>query len=155
MRVRRLLSVVSEVCTPTDVDLRQIRTTLVYNRMNEQYREPHELAWLILDALGINDIYAAGSQRCFAFLLDMNKLFENFVTRWFARLLSSSVFRVIPQRRDRTILWDAALNRPYKAVIPDLLVESLAIVDGRVSVPAGPGLGVELDEDAVARYRVP
>jgi len=123
MRVRRLLSVVSEVCTLNDVDLRQVRTTLVYNRMNEYYREPHELAWLILDALGIKDIYATGSPQCFAFLLDMNKLFENFVARWFRHIFSNTPFRVIPQRRDRTILWDADLNRPYKAVIPDLLVE--------------------------------
>ena len=36
----------------------------------------------------------------------------------------------------------------------DLLVTSLAIGGGRVAVPAGPGLGVELDEAAVARYRV-
>ena len=43
------------------------------------------------------------------------------------------------------------LDSPLEA---DLLVESLPIVDGRMTVPAGPGLGVELDEDAVARYRV-
>ena len=29
-----------------------------------------------------------------------------------------------------------------------------AIVDGRMDLPTGPGLGIELDEDAVARYRV-
>lgn len=37
----------------------------------------------------------------------------------------------------------------------DLLVRSLSIEAGRMRVPAGPGLGVELDEVAVARYRVP
>ena len=35
----------------------------------------------------------------------------------------------------------------------DLLVESPVIRDGQVAVPSGPGLGVELDEEAVARYR--
>jgi L-alanine-DL-glutamate epimerase-like enolase superfamily enzyme len=29
-----------------------------------------------------------------------------------------------------------------------------AIRDGRMELPAGAGLGVELDEDALARYRV-
>ncbi len=92
--------------------------------MNEHYREPHELAWLILDGLGIEDIFAAGSQRCFAFLLDMNRLFEGFVARWLRQLLAGSEFRVIPQRRDRTILWNTELARPYASVIPDLLIES-------------------------------
>ncbi|CAN5781833.1 enolase C-terminal domain-like protein [soil metagenome] len=38
--------------------------------------------------------------------------------------------------------------------IDDLIEEPLAISDGHVRVPEGPGLGVTLDEDAVARYRV-
>lgn len=38
--------------------------------------------------------------------------------------------------------------------VDDLITEPLHIVDGYVSVPEGPGLGVTLDEDAVARYRV-
>lgn len=37
----------------------------------------------------------------------------------------------------------------------DLLGLSLPIVDGRMAVPSGPGLGVALDPAAVARYRVP
>lgn len=123
MRVRRLLAILSEACVLEDTDLRQVRATLIYNRMSEHYREAHELAWLILDGLGIEDIYATGSHRCFAFLLDMNKLFENFIARWMRDLFAGSDFRVLPQRRDRTILWNADLGRPYKSVIPDLLVE--------------------------------
>ena len=123
MRVRRLLAIFSEVCSVTGFDQRQARTAMVYNRMNEHYRESHDLAWLILEGLGIEDIFAAGSQRCFAFLLDMNRLFEEFVARWLRDVLVGSEFRVIPQRRDRTILWDAELARPYTSVIPDLLIE--------------------------------
>jgi D-galactarolactone cycloisomerase len=36
----------------------------------------------------------------------------------------------------------------------ELLAEPLAAVDGAVAVPAGPGLGVTLNPDAVARYRL-
>jgi len=104
-------------------DLDQLRSGLIYNRMNDQYREPHELAWMILDGLGIDDIYATGKHRCFAFLLDMNRLFEDFVARWFGDLFGGSVYRVLPQRRDRSILWNADLGRPYKAIIPDLLIQ--------------------------------
>jgi L-alanine-DL-glutamate epimerase-like enolase superfamily enzyme len=35
----------------------------------------------------------------------------------------------------------------------DLLTTSLALAGGRLAVPRGPGLGVELDEGAVMRYR--
>ena len=38
--------------------------------------------------------------------------------------------------------------------VDDLLVDPLVIVDGHVKVPDGPGLGVTLDEEAVARYLV-
>jgi L-alanine-DL-glutamate epimerase-like enolase superfamily enzyme len=34
----------------------------------------------------------------------------------------------------------------------DLIVEPLALVSGRISVPAGPGLGVELDDSALAQF---
>jgi muconate cycloisomerase len=36
----------------------------------------------------------------------------------------------------------------------DLLVSPIRFVDGAAIVPQEPGLGVELDEEAVARYRV-
>jgi muconate cycloisomerase len=38
--------------------------------------------------------------------------------------------------------------------VDDLIREPLPIEDGHVAVPEGPGLGVELDEAAVARFRV-
>ena len=36
----------------------------------------------------------------------------------------------------------------------DLLVDPIGVVDGHAAVPEGPGLGVEIDEDAIERYRV-
>ncbi len=38
--------------------------------------------------------------------------------------------------------------------VDDLIVEPLTIENGHVRVPEGPGLGVELDEDALERFRV-
>ena len=34
----------------------------------------------------------------------------------------------------------------------ELLVEPLRLVDGHLEGPEGPGLGIELNEDAVTRY---
>lgn len=39
-------------------------------------------------------------------------------------------------------------------MMTELVHDPVAIVDGRAQVPKGPGLGVELDEDAVRRYEV-
>ena len=36
----------------------------------------------------------------------------------------------------------------------DLLMERLEVQDGYIRVPEGPGLGVEVDEEAIERYRV-
>lgn len=36
----------------------------------------------------------------------------------------------------------------------DLLVEPLLVVDGVIQLPSGSGLGVKVDERALARYRV-
>jgi D-galactarolactone cycloisomerase len=50
----------------------------------------------------------------------------------------------------RLLEYDVGLN-PLR---DELLIEPLRPVNGMIPVPAGPGLGIELDPDAVARYRV-
>ena len=45
------------------------------------------------------------------------------------------------------------LDRGENALRDSLLAEPLACIDGHVTVPRGPGLGIALDPDAVARYR--
>jgi L-alanine-DL-glutamate epimerase-like enolase superfamily enzyme len=47
--------------------------------------------------------------------------------------------------------WGVSLTNLYLA--EDLVRSPLAIADGKVGLPSGPGLGVEVDETAVARYR--
>jgi muconate cycloisomerase len=43
---------------------------------------------------------------------------------------------------------------PNFLLLDDLIVESLPMMDGRIYVPNGPGLGVEVDWAAVERYRI-
>lgn len=123
LRVRRLAAFVGEVCDSVGADLRRIRETLVYTRLNAHYREAHELAWFILDGLGIPDLLRLGATHGFAFLLDMNTLFERFIWLVLERLAAPRGLRVRYQRQDRSILWDAGANRPYGSVIPDLLLD--------------------------------
>ncbi len=94
-----------------------------YNRRNEHYRPAHVIARLFLRAFAVNDLYSPGSGDSFAFLLDMNVLFEAFITQVLGDVFRDTDVRVRPQARDRTLITDARTGRPYSAVIPDILLE--------------------------------
>jgi len=132
-RVRRLLSIFQDVC----LDLAAARDQITYNRLNEHYRDAHALAWLLLDGLGTQEIFVSGNTRCFAFLIDMNRLFEMFVYRLIQKVFQGGGYRVHYQRGDRSIILNASTNQPYARVVPDVLVEKVGTVPlARVSVDA-------------------
>src|SRR5262249_4715945 len=79
-RVQNLADAFGAACGPLREDWREVRSGLTYERPNARYRESHTLAWMIFEGLGVQDLLAAGNVRGFAFLLDMNPLFEAFVT---------------------------------------------------------------------------
>ena len=135
-RVRRQLAILQEVCRPDEIDLEAARGGITYHRLNEHYRDAHALAWLLLDGLGTKDLLAPGETRCFAFLLDMNRLFEMFVYRLVDRLLVGTGLRVHYQHRDRSIILDALTNQPYARVVPDVLVDTSAVPAARVAIDA-------------------
>jgi L-alanine-DL-glutamate epimerase-like enolase superfamily enzyme len=47
------------------------------------------------------------------------------------------------------------IDQTGNALIDNLLAEPLRLIDGEVSVPEGPGLGIELNPDVLGRYTVP
>lgn len=137
-RVRRVLAVFQEVCRTDELDLQALRHCgVAYNRLNDHYRDAHALAWLLLDGLGTRDPLASGKTHCFAFLIDMNRLFEMFVFHLVERLLIRTELRAYYQRGDRSIIVNASTNQPYARVIPDLLIEARdPAVAARVAVDA-------------------
>ena len=48
---------------------------------------------------------------------------------------------------------DVLVDKP-SPMMADLEQESVLVSEGYAVVPAGPGLGIELDEEAVTRYTV-
>jgi 5-methylcytosine-specific restriction enzyme subunit McrC len=120
--VRRLHSVLSETCVPS-IDPVGDLDSFVYTRRNEHYRPAHSLARLLLRRLAVRDLLTPGGTRSFAFLIDMNELFEAFVTRLVTDALRADNIRVHAQRRDRSIVKDDSTGRTYSAIIPDLLLE--------------------------------
>jgi 5-methylcytosine-specific restriction enzyme subunit McrC len=121
--IRRLHSIFHEACDPGGVDALTLLDELTYTRRNEHYHAGHALAGLLLRRLAVRDLFTPGGTRSFAFLLDMNDLFERFVTRLAIDVLEPLGIRVHAQRRDRSIVIDEATGRGYSAIIPDLLLE--------------------------------
>jgi 5-methylcytosine-specific restriction enzyme subunit McrC len=136
LRIRRLRGIFAEASDPSALDLRSIRSDLVYNRLTERYRESHSLSWLILDWLGIDDLYAPGSARCFSFLLDMNVLFELFLRRWLASVLIGTPLRLDPKRGESSVIWNCDAARPYGHVVPDMVVRGPGDPPRRVALDA-------------------
>ncbi len=136
MRIRRLYGLFSTACSTAKLDLRGARQTLTYHRLNRHYRKAHELAWLVLEGMGIDDLLALGKVRSFAFLLDMNVLFEQFIYRFVEWALRKQPYKVHYQHRDRSIIWDVTHNRPYTRVIPDLLIGTVPPGPNRLVIDA-------------------
>ena len=120
--IRRLHSVFAEACEPS-VDPLADLLAMSYTRRNEHYRSAHSLATLLLHRLAVRDLLTPGGTRSFAFLIDMNELFERFVTRLVSDALRPDNIHVHAQRRDRSIVKHDISGRTYAAIIPDLLLE--------------------------------
>lgn len=135
-RISRLRGVLEPICDTDQLDLADARTTLTCNRLNAHYETAHQLAWLLLDALGIDDLFALGETRSFSFLLNMNQLFERFVTRVVEQVLPAVRYRVTSQLPYRSVVWNVSSQRPYTNIIPDVVVERRGESDCRVAIDA-------------------
>ncbi|MCX6543503.1 MAG: hypothetical protein NTV05_03715 [Acidobacteria bacterium] len=116
-------------------DGRPVRRAVEYHRLNEHYRDAHVLANLVIDGLGAGDLLSGGRVNSYAFLFDMNSLFERFVWRACHRLLSPHQFRVRYQLADDSVIREAG-GRPYGRVIPDLVVERAPTFEVRLPIDA-------------------
>ncbi|MFI5762947.1 McrC family protein [Streptomyces sp. NPDC051563] len=113
-------------------DLRQAVSTLSYHRHNEHYRPAHRWARLLLSGGGIDGLFATGPLASRAFFLDMNRLFEDFVTRLLGEGSAGSGLTVTGQSAQRRVLVDEATQKHYSEVRPDVLVRGV-----RGGVPSG------------------
>ncbi len=90
------------------------------------------------------------------------------VARQIAQLERSTAVEIVPHCFSTGVLVAASLHfvatleratwSEYSVagspLVNGILAEPFALRDGRLAVPSGPGLGVELDADAIERYRV-
>ena len=124
IRTRKLWGILSETCNIDQIDINSARYDVYYNRLNDHYHDAHQLAWMIIDGLGVEDLFKSDKTPSFAFLLDMNSLFEQFLNKYLAEILRKQNLTLAYQHHDRSIIWDIFQNRSYSQVIPDFLISS-------------------------------
>ncbi|PND55340.1 hypothetical protein CRM90_22960 [Mycobacterium sp. ENV421] len=120
--VQMLDAIIRDACEPTTHDPNWYRQRISYGRRNERYRSAHELALLVLDGLALEDLYDASSIRTDSFMLNMNAIFERFVTRLVEESLVGSGLRVSTQESFHTVIVDEDSGGTYSNVRPDLVI---------------------------------
>jgi 5-methylcytosine-specific restriction enzyme subunit McrC len=124
--VRMLDTMIRGACNPTSRDSGWYRERIGYGRRNSRYRPAHELALLVLDGLALRDLFDTSSTRTDAFMLNMNVVFERFVTRLVSDSLAGSGMRVSTQESFRTVVVDEDSGDTYSSVRPDLVIVDTA-----------------------------
>jgi 5-methylcytosine-specific restriction enzyme subunit McrC len=131
-RIARTAAAFSEVCSPPEPGLVAEGQSLVYHRRNSHYRAAHQWALLLMANQAVSDLYAPARAECFAFLLDMNLVFERFVAKLLIDACVGTDVRVQRQASTRSIVVDAGTLRSYASVRPDILTEDRGVSPHRV-----------------------
>lgn len=135
-RAHQVGAIFREVCDWTSLDLGRWWDDLAYHRLNEHYRQAHDLARLVVQGAGLTSLYGRGSTECFAFLIDMNVLFERFVLRVLHAAVRPWNVQVRYQQGESSVVWDALENRPYRRVVPDFVLAHNLSETKRLAVDA-------------------
>ncbi len=118
----RLASVLDELCHPTSMDASWYERIIRYDRRTERYRPAHELAKLVLRGLAFDDLFDVSAGSVSAFLINMNAVFERFVTRLVHEALRGTFLDVSTQHQLRAVVRNDDTGRSYSTLTPDLVI---------------------------------
>ena len=121
-RIHRLCTVLSSACSVEGMSVETLVQPFKYNRLNRYYANGHKLAMLILQQAGIDDLLKLGKTRSFAFLLDMNRLFEAYVGKLLTQLLPAP-YSVHTQYSSNSVIRNETLQKSYTSIRPDIIVK--------------------------------
>ena len=125
-KARELGHILRQVCNPIGFDVRMGDSQIVYDRMNSTYRDAHQLCWLIIQRCGIKDFFESSTVKSFAFMLDMNRLFEEFVFKVVSQIFDPKAWEVSKQDSRKSIVWNTIKNKSYSSVRPDIVIRNRA-----------------------------
>lgn len=115
-------STMSSLCEPPNSSAAHYRRTITYTRRNDRYRHVHELAGIVLDGLAFDDLFDVSTGRVSAFMLNMNKVFEAFISRLVRDALAPTGLRVSMQKALSAVI-AREQGGTYTTVRPDLVIE--------------------------------
>ena len=78
---------------------------------------------LVLEGLALNDHIDKSSHNLTSFMVDMNAIFERFVTRLVINSLVGTPLRARAQQSIRAVILDEETGDTYSRIRPDLLIE--------------------------------
>lgn len=115
---RRLAADFGTECATSGFDAHAAADRLAYHRANEHYRDAHRWARMLLGRTSFSDLYTGSGGTAPAFMIDMNRLFEDFVTRLLRDAAAGTGISVRPQET----LYGAIRKdgRQYTTVTPDV-----------------------------------
>lgn len=119
---RMLAGVIGDICQPPTFDPDWYEQRIHYGRRNSRYRAAHDVALLILRGLALNNLHSVSHQGVNAFMVNMNVIFERFVSAIVEHALSGTGFRSSAQSGFRTVVIDESTNRTYSSIRPDLMI---------------------------------
>lgn len=113
--LRRRVASLTERFTEIPRSQAPLKERIVWNRMNERFRDAHALARMLLEAEWQNT--TSGSSSGLALLFPMNLLFERYVARWLQKVLPAGSVSV--QNRKHALLQHGAY-----LLIPDIVIQT-------------------------------
>jgi 5-methylcytosine-specific restriction enzyme subunit McrC len=120
----RVGGIIAESCNPPSTAAAWYQQRISYDRRNLRYRPAHELAALVLTGTAFKDLFDTSSGSVGAFLLDMNAIFERFITRLVEHAFADTDYTVDSQAPIRAVIRDDATGRSYTTIRPDLVITS-------------------------------
>ena len=90
-----------------------------YTRQNEYYKEAHTICKIILENIGISDFYHGKIPFSIPFFVDMNVIFEDFVTRLFEKYHEDDVTAQATQKA-----WNIDEGDSRKNMRPDIILRN-------------------------------
>lgn len=120
---RVFAGVLDEVCVVPSRESDWYQRRIHYGRRNARYRPAHELAKLVLDGLALDDRLDGSIADTTSFMVNMNAIFERFVTRLAIDALADTELRAQPQQTMRTVIVDEVSGQTYSTIRPDLVIE--------------------------------
>ena len=118
-------SIMAEVCDARTRDADWYSRTIRYGRRNTRYRPAHELAKIVLKGLALTDRIDKSTVNLASFMVDINAVFEQFVTRLVSESLAGTNLRAHAQQTVRAVILDEESGETYSRIRPDLIIEDM------------------------------